>query len=108
MERVSITFDNTHQLYRAYMPFITSSGLFINMPSPLAIGTLLLVQYKLPSDNNVYQFSGAVVWSNQPGTPGGRPIGVGVKIDSDDQIHRQRIEKLLISELNSGDLTCTM
>ena len=108
MERVSIRFDNLHQLYRAYMPFISPSGLFINMSKPLSLGEQMLVQYQLPEDNNFYQFSGKVVWSNPVGASGGRPVGVGVKIESDEQVHRQRIEKLLASELNSEDLTCTM
>ncbi|RYV01294.1 pilus assembly protein PilZ [Shewanella sp. OPT22] len=108
MERVSIEFDNLHQLYRAYMPFISPAGLFINMTKPLMLGETLFVHYQLPQDNNDYQFTGTVVWSNPQGASGGRPVGVGVKIESDDQIHRQRIEKLLASELNSGDLTCTM
>ena len=90
------------------MPFISPAGVFINMAKPLALGEGILVQYQLPQDNNFYQFSGTVVWSNPQGASGGRPVGVGVKIESDDQIHRQRIEKLLASELNSDDLTCTM
>ena len=75
---------------------------------PLSLGEEMLVQYQLPEDNNFYQFSGKVVWSNPVGASGGRPVGVGVKIESDEQVHRQRIEKLLASELNSEDLTCTM
>ena len=108
MERVSIRFENLHQLYRAYMPFIKPAGLFINMSKPLALGEGILVQYQLPEDNNFYQFSGSVVWSNPIGASGGRPIGVGVKIESDHQVHIQRLEKLLASELSSDDLTCTM
>ncbi len=108
MERVSIRFDNLHQLYRAYMPFISPAGLFVNMSRPVNLGEEMLVQYQLPEDNNFYQFAGKVVWSNPAGASGGRPVGVGVKIGSDERLHRRRIEKLLAGELDSDDLTCTM
>ncbi|QSX32173.1 PilZ domain-containing protein [Shewanella avicenniae] len=101
-------FDTLHQLYRAYMPFITPAGLFVATTEPHFLGQDIKVGYRLPGSTGMHEFQGVVVWINPMGASGGRPAGIGVKIVSEAAEHKQLIENLLSRELASGDLTCTM
>ncbi|MBO1271378.1 MULTISPECIES: PilZ domain-containing protein [Shewanella] len=103
-----VNFDTLHQLYRAYMPFIQPAGLFVTTTESHFLGQEMRIGYRLPGATGINEFQGVVVWINPLGASGGRPAGVGVKILSEAQEHKQRIENLLSRELASGDLTCTM
>ncbi|MEZ9821209.1 PilZ domain-containing protein [Shewanella sp. 10N.286.45.A1] len=108
MTNLVVNFDTLHQLYRAYMPFIKPAGLFIGSTDNFVLGQSLSVVYRLPGTTEKMQFEGSVVWINPLGAPGGRPVGIGVKIVSEPDLHKHHIEQLLSHELSSSDLTCTM
>lgn len=103
-----VNFDTLHQLYRAYMPFIKPAGLFVTTNESHYLGQPLTIAYRLPGETTTNEFRGVVVWINPLGAPGGRPVGIGVKIISQPDSHKHYIEKLLSHELASGGLTCTM
>lgn len=108
MADLVVNFDTLHQLYRAYMPFIKPAGLFITTTESYYLGQPLTIAYRLPGETSTNEFNGIVVWINPLGASGGRPVGIGIKIISDPDIHKHHIEKLLSHELASGDLTSTM
>lgn len=103
-----VNFDTLHQLYRAYMPFIQPAGLFVATSESHYLGQDLTIAYQLPGSTNKMEFQGVVVWINPLGASGGRPAGIGVKILTDAETHKQHIETLLSRDLASADLTCTM
>ncbi|WP_445945672.1 PilZ domain-containing protein [Shewanella sp.] len=108
MVNLVVNFDSLHQLYRAYMPFIKPAGLFIATSESHYLGESLTISYRLPDATQMHEFTGTVVWINPLGASGGRPAGVGLKIKTDPESHKNHIEKLLSRELASADLTCTM
>ncbi|MCL1137131.1 PilZ domain-containing protein [Shewanella pneumatophori] len=108
MANLVVKFESLQQLYRAYMPFIKPIGMFITTTQSFTLGQEVRVSYQLPAMNQVYDFSGSVVWINPLGASGGRPAGVGVKILTEPDFHKHHIEQLLSSELASADLTSTM
>ncbi|WP_028766886.1 PilZ domain-containing protein [Shewanella fidelis] len=108
MPNLVVKFESLQQLYRAYMPFIKPIGMFVATADSFTLGQEVRVSYQLPAMNQIYDFSGKVVWINPVGASGGRPAGVGVKILTEADFHKHHIEKLLSSELASADLTSTM
>ncbi|MBB1270109.1 PilZ domain-containing protein [Shewanella sp. SR44-3] len=108
MVNLVVNFDSLHQLYRAYMPFIKPAGLFVATSESHYLGESLTISYRLPDATQMHEFTGTVVWINPLGASGGRPAGVGLKIKTDPESHKNHIEKLLSRELASADLTCTM
>ncbi|ABE55331.1 type IV pilus assembly PilZ [Shewanella denitrificans OS217] len=108
MVNLVVHFDSLHQLYRAYMPFIKPAGLFVATSESHYLGETLTISYRLPDATQMHEFTGVVVWINPLGASGGRPAGVGLKIKTDPESHKNHIEKLLSRELASADLTCTM
>ncbi|MBE8167482.1 MAG: pilus assembly protein PilZ [Shewanella sp.] len=107
MADIKIEFDSLNQLYRSYMPFMKPAAIFIPTNNSHQLGDFIDIAYQLP--NGVEnQLSGAVVWINPTGASGGRPAGIGIKIEAEADEQRLQIEKLLASNLASGDLTSTM
>ncbi|BDM64683.1 pilus assembly protein PilZ [Shewanella sp. NFH-SH190041] len=108
MHQLAVKFDSIAQLYRAYMPFIRGGGLFVSSMEDFELGQAVSLAFSLPGDAQMRQVQAKVVWINPLGASGGRPAGVGVKLLTDAELHRDQIEKLLASELASGNLTSTM
>lgn len=103
-----IRFDTIQQLYRAYMPFVRRSGLFVATAEAYHLGDQLNISYHLPGESEAQQATGNVVWINPQGASGGRPAGIGIQFGAEEEYHKHQIEKLLSSELASGNLTSTM
>lgn len=101
-------FDTSAQLHRAYMPFIRHGALFFVTSKEHQLGDIVSAQYRLPNDHELYRFEGLVVWQNPLGSQGGRPPGVGLAFQTENNLHKERIEKELVGELMSDQLTSTM
>ncbi|MCL1077346.1 pilus assembly protein PilZ [Parashewanella spongiae] len=107
MVDIKMEFKSLNELYRSYMPFIKPAAIFIPTHHSHHLGDFLEISYQLPNGSE-NQLSGTVVWINPIGASGGRPVGVGIKLETDSDEQRLQIEKLLASNLGSGDLTSTM
>lgn len=108
VHQLQARFDNLHQLYRAYMPFITHGGLFIASNDTFTLGAKVKVSCILPDSDITTEFDGVVVWLNPLGAQGGRPVGAGIQISENDKQIRAMIETQLSSKLASVELTSTM
>ncbi|QIZ76547.1 PilZ domain-containing protein [Ferrimonas lipolytica] len=108
MVALEAQFVTSTQLYRAYMPFIRFGALFFVTSKEFQLGELLSVRYQIPGDLQWHAFEGPVVWCNPLGSQGGRPPGVGVAFQHENNQHRDLIEKALVGEMTSGQLTSTM
>lgn len=105
---LQVNFDNLHQLYRAYMPFVTHGALFIATGEPLTLGDQVTVRCLLPDMAEASHFEATVVWINPQGAQGSRPAGVGVQFANKDDPTRSLIETQLSHKLASVELTSTM
>ncbi|WP_298440026.1 PilZ domain-containing protein [uncultured Ferrimonas sp.] len=108
MVALEAQFETTTQLYRAYMPFIRHGGLFFVTSKEYQLGEIITARYRLPGDNEWHTFDGLVVWCNPLGSQGGRPPGVGLGFQIENNPHKARIEKELVGEAGSEQLTSTM
>ncbi|WP_028115419.1 PilZ domain-containing protein [Ferrimonas senticii] len=101
-------FENPTQLYRAYMPFIRHGGLFFVTSKEYQLGERISARYRLPGDLEWHTFEGPVVWCNPLGSQGGRPPGVGLGFEIENNPHKDRIEKALVGHATQDQLTSTM
>ncbi|GLP98083.1 PilZ domain-containing protein [Paraferrimonas sedimenticola] len=108
MAELLANFETVEHLYRAYMPFISPAGLFITTRESYQMEQKVSIAYRLPGSATTHEFQGTVCWINPLGAQGGRPQGIGVRIDSDVELHKSQIENLLAAKLSSGELTSTI
>jgi len=108
MLQLKAEYNNVQQLYRNYMPFINNGGLFFPTSDKAVLGEEVKVSLLLPDDLEPTDFQAKVVWLNPRGAQGGRPVGIGISLDSSLIKLRSEIEKLLNRKLNSHDTTSTI
>lgn len=98
------------ELYQAWMPFIAGGGIFVPSPRAYALGDEVFLLLTFMQETAKIPLHGTVAWINPAGAAGGRPQGIGVRIQSDpvaDEL-RKRIEGVLAGVLNSSRPTHTI
>ncbi len=108
MVALEADFDTATQLHRAYMPFIRHGGLFFVTSREYQMGDVVRARYRLSSSNEWFTFDGLVVWCNPLGSQGGRPPGVGLAFQLENNPHKERIEKELVGIASQDHFTSTM
>ena len=107
MLRFNITDEET--LFRCYMPFLKNGGLFYPTDKSYKIGDEVVLLLALFNEEKT-SIAGKVAWLNPKN--GGRPAGIGVHFNKDDQGKandvRNKIENLLANKLKSPKRTHTM
>ncbi|MDP2713581.1 PilZ domain-containing protein [Rheinheimera sp.] len=108
MEELSIGFNDIKELYRSYMPFLKSGGLFVRTPRQYKMGQSLALSVTLPDALEPLSVSGKVAWITPHGSQSSSPAGIGITFIDDKSQLGAKIEKLLGGMLNSPDPTYTI
>ncbi len=108
MQELLIDFEDVRELYKSYMPYLKSGGLFIRSNMSFEMGQSLALRITLPDALEDDVVSGKVVWLTPQGAQNSNPPGIGIGFIDDKNQARDKIEKLLGTMLNSGDHTYTM
>jgi len=108
MEELSLGFADVKELYRSYMPFLKSGGLFVRTPRQYKMGQSLALNVTLPDALEPIVVSGKVAWITPHGSQSSSPAGIGVAFIDDKAQLGTKIEKLLGGMLNSADATYTI
>lgn len=108
MEELSLGFSDTKELYRSYMPFLKSGGLFIRTGRGYKMGQSLALSVMLPDALEPIMVSGKVAWISPHGAQSASPAGIGIAFIDDKQQLSAKIEKLIGAYLNSADTTYTI
>jgi type IV pilus assembly protein PilZ len=109
---LSFTFEpkDLMELYKAYMPYLKSGGIYIKTEEKVELGDLTSLELTLPNENKPYQFTGPVVWiSPQKTLIDGSDAGIGITITGNkaEEI-KDKIEILIAEYLISEQPTNTM
>ena len=107
---VSLALRTKAELYQAWMPFLQGGGLFIPSSKPHALGEEVFLLFSFMQEPAKVPLRGTVVWINPAHASGGRPQGVGVKIQAEpawDEM-RKKIEATLAGVANSPRPTHTI
>ena len=105
---LSLTVINKEDLYRAYMPFIGSGGLFIPTTRSYQLGEEVFMLLTLMEEPDKIPVAGKVVWVTPKGAQGGKTPGIGIQLSSDDAALVGKIETYLAGALSSGRRTNTL
>ncbi len=108
LEEIPLDFHNIRELYDAYMPYLKNGGLFVKTTRPYRMGEAITLSVTLPDALEPESVGGKVVWITPGANQHSTPCGIGIGFFEDKMQMQSRIEKLLGSMLNSGELTFTM
>jgi len=107
---LSVALRTKAELYQAWMPFLEGGGLFLASTRPHALGDEVFLLFTLLQESSKVPLRGTVVWINPAHASGGRPQGIGVKIQPEpawDELRKQ-IEAALVGIVNSPRPTHTI
>jgi type IV pilus assembly protein PilZ len=106
---LSLSIKDKTALYQAYMPFISSGGLFIPTDREYAMGQEVFMLLNLMEEPERLPIAGKVIWKTPVGSAGYRTAGIGVQFsDQDGGLARNKIENYLAGALGSERSTHTM
>ncbi|WP_440053237.1 PilZ domain-containing protein [Pseudoalteromonas sp. T1lg65] len=107
MQELLIDFEDYEELYRCYMPFLSSGGLFVKTSAYFAMGEKVQLKVTLPESLDVYEVEGVVAWKTPQGSQSTGKAGIGVSFVEAD-IFNELLIRLLGTMLNSDKPTYTM
>ena len=108
MQELLVDIDNLDELYRSYMPYLKTGGLFVRTNMHYEMGHSLALKVTLPDALEDDVVTGKVTWITPQGAPSSNPPGIGISFIDDKTNLNTKIEKLLGTMLNSGNPTYTM
>lgn len=107
---LSLNVRDTAELYRHYMSFLETGGLFVPTTKKYQLGDEVFLLVALQSENERLPVPGKVCWITPPGAQGSRTAGIGItfsKTPDGDQAHT-KFESLLAAYGNADKPTLTM
>lgn len=107
---LSLAIKERSALYAAYMPFLTSGGIFVPTARSYSLGDEVFLLLTLLDDTQKVAVQGKVVWITPAAGNTNRSQGVGIEFAASDagKQARDRIETLLAGAINSTRPTHTM
>lgn len=105
---LSLTIKNKDELYRSFMPFVKSGGLFVPTQRNYHVGEEVFMLLDLMEEPDKIPVTGKVVWVTPRGAQGGKMAGIGIQLMTDDNTIVNKIETYLAGAMNSGKPTLTM
>ncbi len=106
---LSLSIKEKAALYAAYMPYLTTGGIFVPTSRSYQLGDEVYLILTLMDDPTKTPVAGKVVWIS-PSGGGSRQPGIGVQFPSDESgiSARKKIEDVLGSALKSARPTHTI
>ena len=106
---LSLTIKDKSALYAAYMPYVKGGGIFIPSNRPYKLGEEVFMLLTLMDSKEKIPVAGHVVWVTPAGAQGGRTAGIGIQFsEKDSGLARNKIETILVGQMNSDRSTHTM
>ncbi|MFT5112719.1 MAG: type IV pilus assembly protein PilZ [Parasphingorhabdus sp.] len=106
---MSISIKDRKTLHAAYMPFVSSGGIFVPSSSQYKIGEEVFLLLKLVDSPEQISISGQIVWFTPEGAQSSRQSGIGIQFTGPEANQvRSKIEGILGGALKSRRMTHTM
>ncbi len=106
---IPLSYPDKDSLYKAYMSFLKSGGLFFPTSSDFELNEELFLLVTLMDDAKPVPVSGNVVWITSAGSIDGQKEGIGVEFKGKDgEQMKGRIEGILGPSVNNSNPTYTM
>ena len=105
---IQANFPDKASLQAAYMPYISSGGLFIASKQTVSLGQELFVIASLPEQTQKFPLTGKVVWIS-PKQNGMKPQGFAIQLSGEKGIYyKLEAEKMLAGSLSLDRPSFTM
>lgn len=106
---IPLSYPDKDSLYKAYMPFLKSGGLFFPTSSDFELNEELFLLVTLLDNEKPVSVSGNVVWRTPAGSIDGQKEGIGVEFKGKDgEQLKGLIEGILGPGVNNSNPTFTM
>lgn len=92
---VRVDYQTVDELFSDFARNVNEGGLFVETEAPLAIDTVVSVQFQIPGSDEPVRGSGRVVRTMAGGSEG--VSGMGIEFDDLDDESRRRINELVRS-----------
>ena len=89
---VRVTYQSVDELFSDFARDINEGGIFVETGQPLAVGSEVALEFKLPGSDDPVSVAGRVV---RTVTTGNQQPGMGVEFGQLDSDSRQRINRLI-------------
>jgi len=90
---VRVDYTTVDSFFSEFTANINEGGLFIETESPPPAGTAVLLNFKLPGEEEPLRVRGRVVWTAAPG--GAESTGMGIEFENLDRVARARIDQVV-------------
>lgn len=109
VKNITCSFPTEAALYLAYMPFIKGGGLFIRTNPNFSLGDPIQLAINFLNETDAHTITGKVVWITPKGAQGGKPPGIGVQFEGENNRNLcNKIETHLAGMLKSAQITDTI
>ncbi|HYB13727.1 MAG TPA: TIGR02266 family protein [Myxococcota bacterium] len=90
---VRVDYTTVDSFFSEFTANINEGGLFIEAESPPPSGTAVLLQFKLPGEEEPIRVHGRVVWTSA--RQGSEGPGMGIEFEDLDRVARARIDQVV-------------
>ena len=90
---VRVDYTTVDSFFSEFTANINEGGLFIETESPPPAGTAVLLNFKLPGEEEPLRVHGRVVWTAAQG--GAEGPGMGIEFENLDRVARARIDQVV-------------
>ena len=90
---VRVDYTTVDAFFSEFTADINEGGLFIETETPPPSGTAVLLNFKLPGEEEPIRVHGRVVWSRAP--EGRESAGMGIEFENLDHAARARIDQVV-------------
>jgi type IV pilus assembly protein PilZ len=90
---VRVDYTTVDSFFSEFTANINEGGLFIETESPPPAGTAVLLNFKLPGEEEPIRVHGRVVWITAQG--GAEGPGMGIEFENLDRVARARIDQVV-------------
>jgi type IV pilus assembly protein PilZ len=101
---LSLSIKDKPALYKAWMPFVRSGGLFVPTTKHYDLGDDVFILLSLMNEAERVPIAGKVIWITPSGAQGNRVAGIGVQFDDSPECESARIKiEASLAELQGSD-----
>ncbi len=105
---LNLKLENTNDLYRAYMPFVTGGGLFVPTRQDYVLGDEVFILLDMVGESEKTPLTGKVIWISPQDMSANLKQGIGVQLNEKHSELVGKIETQLAGLLESDKPTHTM
>lgn len=96
---VEVSSASSHEFWTGFTSNLSAGGVFVATPAPVALGTIVQFEMRLPGNGATYPVKGEVRWQRaEDASNPNSPPGIGIRFIDLDPALQTRIEEFVNSQ----------